>query len=115
MGNQQKMYGKKPIFSCLLHSGRHWGAQQTQLPRLVILPAWTFAGLLACLRELLIKFAIADCSDRGVDHGGQLVERRTATAGLPFSNSIRFNPLRTNSRPSSPTSDWFGCTSGLSG
>ena len=45
---------------------------------------WTFAGLLACLRELLIKFAIADCSDRGVDHGWQLVERRNGNCGFAF-------------------------------
>ena len=42
----------------------------------VTLRAWISAGLMfACFHELLIKFAIADCGDQGVNHRWQFVER----------------------------------------
>ena len=40
--------------------------------------------LLACLRELPIKFAITNCSDQRIDHGRQLVERRNRDCGFAF-------------------------------
>jgi hypothetical protein len=46
------------------------GQQHTATPRLVVmLPAWIFAGSLACLRKLRIKFTLANCGDQGVNHG----------------------------------------------
>ena len=62
-----------------LHEGKGEAAQR-HFPTAISSCAFAFGlsrgRLLARLRQLLIKFTVADGCDHGIDHGRQFIERR---------------------------------------
>jgi hypothetical protein len=70
-----------------LHEGKGEAAQRhspTAISSCALALGLSRVRLLTCLRQLLIKFTVADGCDHGIDHRRQIVERRHDDCSLAF-------------------------------